>query len=278
VAVASYTDASAVAAILRLRPDTQLASAVAAGAESISLSDVSLPGGLTMWQGMSLALDQFNPALRETVTITGAITGSGPYTVPTTALQYAHGASAPVKEVSDLADVVGAASRMVDDVCQTAPGAFAQQTWTETVDGQSQTDGSLLVQVSGRNVQSVTSLAWAYGAGQDQNPVDTSAVEIHDYQLIADPSALVTTSGLVSTIPLDPSLKRVQVTVTYVAGYSPIPDDLQMATRILAARLRAAGETGFSDVVGDSAMGTQTFRRGVPADVRAMLRPWMRWS
>lgn len=275
----NYTDAATVAAALRLQPDTTLSAGAAVGATQISVQADTIAGGMQLYPGMALALDQFNPGLREVATIGAPVTGTGPYVVPlAAALVNGHGVGAPVKEVSAIDEVVAAASRMVDDATFSAAGAFAQQSWTETRIGQARTDGSLFVEVSGRGVTAVTAFSWTYYPGGAALVVDPAAVRFDDYALVALPNAIINSDGVVSTLPLDPANKEVQVTVTYTAGYAPLPADLARVATVLAARLFKEGDTGFSDVVGSTELGVVSYKKGMPGDLAVMLKPWRRWS
>lgn|GEM_PF-3537357 len=276
--IADYTDAATVAAALRLPPDTSLAVQAQAGAAQIVLMAMTAAGGVPFYPGMSLALDQYNPGAREVVQITGPATGTGPYTVPVTALANTHPTGAPVKECSAIQDVVAAASRMVDDTTFCVPGAYAQQAWTETVEGQATVDGRLAARVSGRNVTAVSALSWVLNPQDAAQVADLTAINWDDYTITLWPSASRTANGEPLAPPPDPAQKRVLVTVSYTAGYSPLPPDLARAATVLAARMFKEGDSGFSDTVGNLVDGTLTFKKGIPNDVALILRPWRRWS
>lgn len=278
MAIANYTDAATVAAALRLAPDTTLAAAVVQGATSLSLTANQTAAGVSLYPGMSLALDQFNPGAREVVQITGPVTGAGPYTVPIAATAGAHGLGAPVKECSAIEDVVAAASRLVDDATYTAAGAYAQQDWTETVEGQSLADGRIFARVTGRGISAVTAFSWQVYPDDTAQQVSLSALRWDDYEVWALPSGLVLATGEPSTLPAAAYLKHLLVTISYAAGYSPLPADLARAATVLAARMFKEGDTGFSDTIGDPALGVLTYKKGIPGDIAAILRPWRRWT
>lgn len=276
--IASYTDAATVAAALRILPDTALAAAVLPGATSLSLNANQTTRGIPLYPGMYLALDQFNPGAREVVQITAAVTGTGPYTVPVTATTYAHGSGAPATECSAIQDVVGAASRLVDDATFSAAGAFAQQAWSETVNGQVTADGRIFCQVSGRGVSAFSAFSWQVLPTDTAQVVPTSSLRWDDYQVWALPNGVALATGEPAYLPINAAEKALIVTVAYTAGYSPLPDDLARAATVLAARLFKEGESGFSDTVGDPQLGVLTYKKGIPADIAAILKPWRRWS
>lgn len=270
-----YLDAATVVAALREAPDTTLAASATVGATNLSLQSNLTADQTPIYPGMSLALDQYVAGLRETVTVTGAVTGTGPFTVPVSTLAYAHVAGVPVKECSRFLDVIGAASRLVDDFCYTAAGAFAQQSWTETVMGQMQTDGRLYARVSGRNATAVSSFAWATDDGSS-GTVAPSNLRLDDYHVWALPLTATTSNPSTDGLPDGPHWKNVTVTITYTAGYSPIPDDLARSAAIIAARLYKESEAGFADVTGSAETGVLEYRKAIPVHVRAMLTPWRR--
>lgn len=263
--MADYTDAAAVAADLDLAPDTQLAAPVAAGATTLSVASTTLAGGRTLYVGMSLALDQFNPAVREVVQVTGAATGGGPYTVPVTPVANAHPAGAPVRECSTLVPVVTAACRLVDDLCRQPPQAFGPgpQTLTETVEGFPLPDGSVRLLASGRNLQSIQSATWVVDPATDQ-PQPVTSFRLDDY--------VVTVYG----VALFPVFKRALFTLTYTYGFAPIPADITRAGTVLAARLWKERESGYADVVGTAETGILQYKRGVPKEVELLLARWKR--
>lgn len=277
--IALYTDAARVAASLRLVPDTTLVAVCVAGAGTISVASVTSAGGVALYPGMSLALDQYNPGLREVVQINGQVTGTGPYTVPITPTLYAHGQGAPVKEVSAIGDVIGAASRMVDDATFTVAGAFAQQSWTETVEGQATTDGRIFALVSGRGVSAVSSFTWQGSPTDAAITIQAPSITWDDYRIYGWPGgAPVTSTGSWAGTTPYPHYKSLYVTVSYTAGYSPIPDDLARSATVLAARLFKEGDTGFSDVLANQDLGILQYKKGIPRDVEVLLRPWKRWT
>lgn len=273
----TYTDASSVAAILQLAPDTTLSAAIAVGATTLTLASATTATGISLYPGMLLALDFYNPAVRESVTITGPISGTGPYTVPISATAQAHSAGAPIKEVSALQEVVEPASRMIDDATFSAPGAFAEQTWTETTRGQGTPDGWLFFEVSGRGIQNISAVQWQSAPNGPIITLDPTRCIYDDYRVWAYPASGGTTAGYNGFTP-SPYDKQVIVTVTYTAGYNPVPADLGRAATVLAARLYKEGQTGFSDVLGNADMGLLQFKKGIPSDVAVMLKPWRRWS
>lgn len=276
-----YTDAATVAAALRMSPDTSLSLACAAGATALTVESNMTPDQTPLYVGMSLTLDQYNPTLRETVTVAGVVTGTGPYTVPVSATANAHVQGAPVKETSRLADVIGAASALVDAFCWQEAGAFASQAWTETMRGQVQDDGRLYCAVTGRIISAVTAYAWKTDNG-DSGTVDPSLLIWDDYQLWALPLSEAgtgpTTAQLASTLPASPSLKNVLVTVSYTAGYATIPADIARSAAIVAARLYKENDAGFSDITGSATTGTFQYSKAVPKHVEVMLLPRRRWA
>ncbi|QQE80928.1 hypothetical protein [Alicyclobacillus sp. SO9] len=274
---AAYTGAAAIAAALRLQPDTTLSSAASSTTQTIEIAANQVASGNGLYPGMYLALDYFNPAVAETVQITGAITGTGPYTVPVTALVNDHVVGAPVKEVSAIESVADAGSRLWDDACFTEPGAFAYQTVTETARGIAMTNGNILIQVKGRNVTSVSSLTWQYGPGDTAFTVEPSQCEFDDYQITAWGPSTTSTPGFNGSVPA-PYAKHLIVNVTYTSGYNPLPADIVRASTVLAARLFKEGDTGFSDVTANAELGMLQFKKGIPTDVAIMAKRWRRWT
>ncbi len=64
---------------------------------------------------------------------------------------------------------------------------------------------------------------------------------------------------------------RLRVQVTYVGGYSPLPDDIVHAAIVLTARTFKAKDAGFSDVVGSDALGTLIYSKIMPREIQALV-------
>lgn len=258
-----YTDAAAIAASLRLAPDTTLSVLANAGDQSITLESTQNASGNALYPGMSLALDYYLGQGREVVTIDSV---AGLTINLTSPLRFIHRIGSPVKEVSAINNAVGAGSRLVDDACSTAPGAFALQSYTETLLGNVDSKGRVFVGVTGRNVTLVSSFSW------QESPLDTPIVvpvnqlTFDDYQMYAWDSA-----------PRR-AVKNLLVNVSYSAGFDPLPDDIVSAATVGGARLFKSGEAGFSDVIGNSDLGILSYKKVLPPDILLMLKHWKRWS
>jgi hypothetical protein len=70
----------------------------------------------------------------------------------------------------------------------------------------------------------------------------------------------------------------VYVSVTYKGGFNPLPDDIVLATTVMAARMYKERQSGYSDVIATDADGTAQYRRAMPADVYALIQEWKRWT
>lgn len=247
-----YTSEAMMAAALNLPPDFTITTATVAGANTLQIS------GGTIYPGQTLAIDYFATTTREVATIQSI---NGTAITLTTNLLNPHPQGAAVKEVTSMTDVVPAASRMWDDICQ-AWNTFDQESVTETRSGVIDKDGFLIVTVSKPTIQSVSALSFVRYPGDTPTTIDTSLIDFERYFIRGNASILPT---------------KITVTMTYVGGYNPIPGDIQRATTILACRLWKEKDSGFSDVIGNSELGLLQYKKGVPNDVEMIAKHYRRW-
>lgn len=163
--------------------------------------------------------------------------------------------------------LVSSASKIVDNFCE-HPLSFNQETVTEIVRARVDNDGNLVAAIGKPKLVSVSALAYRTNPSNSV-ALDVALIEIDGFCLRHMGGNL----GFVRNKPL-------KATVTYVGGYSPLPQDLVHATIVLAARIFKAKDAGFADVVGVAELGTLQYSKVMPREIQKALQnlkrvaPW----
>jgi hypothetical protein len=215
------------------------------------------------WQiGMFLLLDASNSTIDEQVTIT-SISGLN---VGITALVNSHTVNAPLVNITQLAEFIGPASRWFDGVTNTLAG-FGYESVTEVKMARINNDGYITVPLS-KPLVLLANVTSATFQPTPLDPVDT----------------LVLTQGWIvenfylDVIPTNTyAVLKGLATITYMGGYSPMPLDITQAVTVMAARFYKEKDSGYSDVVGSAEMGTFSYKKAMPLDVKVIVDTYTRW-
>lgn len=258
---ALYTDLASVVRALAFQSPETLGTAATAGTTSITLN-VAPPSD---WQvGSTLVVDANNPTLAETVTIEAAPSGTA---VTISALVNNHAAGAPVINGTIANDYVTAASRWFDSQTYVRSG-FAYEPVTDTKEAYIDRDGYVEVPLSKPKVvmSDVTSVTFQATPMSEVLTLDLTKGWILDnyFLKIAPENYIPTRNGL--------------ITVTYSGGYNPVPDNIQWAVTNMAARFYKERDSGYSDVIGSADTGIFQYKKAMPADVKAVVLSYMRWT
>jgi hypothetical protein len=260
-----YTDAATVAAALNMNPEATLSGPVVAGANTLTVSAVP-----STWAvGMYLALDYFNPGTREVVQINGVPSGAN---VPITPTLNDHVSGAPIAECSGIQDAIASACAAIDDFCyMRVQGAFAEQMLTESITAYIDNDGWLVIPCSLPKPQVNSIAALSY----QPTPVDPVTTFSLPPQAWVENTYLLRVGGS-NMSPVQG--REVMATLTYTGGYSPLPSDIARAALALAARFYKEKDSGFSDTIGSADLGTLTYKKDIPSDIKMMLRHHVRYA
>jgi len=253
-----YTDVSRVVRALGMQSPENLTAIATVGAITITLNKVGPD-----WQvGMNLIIDANNPTSFETVTIT-AING---LVLSITALVNSHVINAPVINITQLNDFIAPASRWFDSVCNT-PAGFGYESVTETKEAVINSNGYISVPLSKPTVV----IADISSAMFQQTPMDTVDAMILSQGWIID-------DFFFDVMPSNNyTVKRGMMTVTYMGGFNPIPQDIVQAVTVMAARFYKEKDSGYSDVIGTVDGGIMTYKKAMPSDVNAVVTAYTRW-
>ena len=258
---ALYTDVGKVAQALAFQSPETLNSNVSALGTSIVLSQAP-PSD---WQvGTQLLVDANNSSLREVVTMTAPPNGS---TITVTALTNNHVAGVPIINISVLSTYVSAASRWFDSLTYT-PAGFAYEEITETKDAWFDNNGFIVIPLSKPVVKlsDITSATYQYNPVISADNLDLTKAWVIDNYILKAASAIYYANRIGIS------------TVTYLGGYSTIPDDIVLAVTMLAARLYKERDSGYSDTVGSAELGVFQYKRAIPADILAIVQKYRRWT
>jgi len=190
--------------------------AVSVGATSLTYTKTYGPAPIS---GDVLVLDV--GTLQETVTINGAVTGTGPYTCPVTATAFAHGAKT-------LATTIQLQLAYYENQ------PLAQ--WTAVFSGDGHTPPSNYFMWP-RNPKNAGSSADAT-AWRPWNSIDIAHIPV------------AATSFLPSTLP-----GYLMASLTAFWGWPVVPDDIKNMTLKIAARAWRARSTGWTTVIGSPELG-----------------------
>lgn len=258
----NYCNESQVASALGMNPTGNLTNAVTAGSITIVIT------GATCYPGQRLALDYFQDDTVGEVVFIASVAGTT-YTLVNPTLN-AHVQGAPIVEVTAITKTLASASRMIDDMTYYTGVGFNQETRTESVKGYIQADGNILIPAKKPIIQSVTSLSIQNTPLDAPVSVPVANLDIDGYNI---------TAYAQNTSYVPPLMARqVKVSLTYVGGFNPLPDDIVRCAVVLAARFFKEKDSGFSDAIGNSDLGIMQYKKGAPAEVMAMLKNYIRFT
>lgn len=257
----NYCNEAQVASALGINPTDTLGSAVLAGATTI---DITTNG--TYYPGQRLAIDYFQDDTVGEVVFIKSISGTTYTLVNPVANDHVQGA--PIVEVTAITKVLASASRSVDDLTYYSNVGFNQETITENIRGFVRNDGSILIPAKKPIVQSVSSLTLQNTPMDTPVSVPVGNLDINGYNVTA---YLLNTSFA----PCSGS-REVKVALSYVGGFTTIPDDIVRSAIVLAARFYKEKDSGFSDVIGNADLGIMQYKKSAPAEVMAMLKNYIR--
>lgn len=259
---ALYTSLGQVVEALAFQSPETLLNAAISSATSITLNQ-SPPSD---WQvGSTLVVDGNNPSLRETVTITAPPNGA---TITVSALTNNHVAGAPVVNGTVANLYVSAASRWFDSQTYVHSG-FAYESVTDTKDGYFNPQTGIITVSLTKPLVSLSDVTNATFQGSIWDSVDTldlSHARIRD-DYILEVGASVNYAD-----------RRGVASVSYKGGYQTIPDDIQLACTMMAARFYKERDSGYADVVGSAETGIFQYKKAAPADVMAIVETYRRWT
>lgn len=272
----NYTDTGKVATALAVQSPEILSSVANVGDTQITVSTLLNKGAIPQygdlpplmpndWQvGSRLILDATNDGLYEVVTITGLIQGN---TVPISALQYTHSVGATVMNGTQIERYIGAASRWFDTQTHNKFG-FGYEPITETKEAYINNNGNVVVPLS----KPIVKLA-------DVQSISFQGGLIYGFDTLSLQYARIRDSYFLEVVPQrNYVVKSGMATITYSGGYNPIPDDIVLATTVMAARFYKERDSGYSDAIGNSDLGLITYKKSCPADIKMTISNYKRWT
>ena len=165
-----------------------------------------------------------------------------------------------------LSALITQASRAIDRYCAGVAASdnyFARASLTDVfLFGLVSSDGRLLCCPMKPVVESVSALAYRAAPHDAWHELDAADVEINGY--------LVSAYGILS------SVKRVQVKMSFIGGFDPLPDDLVNTATLLSVRFYREVKSGLGDSIGVAELGTLTYTKAFPVRVIEMLKPYKR--
>lgn len=256
----NYCNEAQVAAALNMNPTSSLSAPANAGTNVLNVQ------GGTWYPGQRVAIDHFQDDAVAEVALIQSVSGN--QLTLSANLANNHVLGAPVVEVTAINKVLASASRMVDSITYYENVGFNQETLTETSIGYVQSDGSIYFTAKKPTVQSISSITVKNTAIDTPVSISTGNWDIDGYTV----NAYVQNSEYVP-----PMLsKQVCVTMNYTGGYSSLPDAIVRAAVVFAARFFKEKDSGFSDMIGNTDLGIMQYKKGVPAEVQALIKPYIR--
>jgi hypothetical protein len=172
-----------------------------------------------------------------------------------------------------IAEAITAASRAIDrevtgDNTTDSDNYFMQETKTLVATGPAliNREGDLYVWMRKPVIQTVTALR--YRKRGDQDWIDA-------------PINKITTAGYFATywngaLAMGPVMCQASYTGGFSSTPAGLPNDLQRAAAILAARYFKEGKTGLGDVIGVAELGTVQYTKAIPLEVLRIISPYTR--
>lgn len=174
--------------------------------------------------------------------------------------------SAETTDDSLLASLITQASRAIDRHCAgftDSDDYFIRETVTDDVlTGMASADGKLYCWPRKPKVESVSALEYRFDPRDAWVSLMAAYAEVEGYA--------------VSIWGVPGGRGRAQVKISYVGGFTPLPDDLVNAAVLLAVRFYKEVKSGLTDSIGVAELGTLQYTKALPARVVEMLRPYKR--
>lgn len=198
------------------------------------------------------------------------------YTSVTRLKQELHIVSGSSADEALLALCVSSASRAWDRMCTGAPEAvnyfMTEDVAGEVLEGQANYLGDCIICCPHKViVNSVASFSYQQRIIDSVYTVDPSRIEIAGYTVKAYPS------GMAIDFP-----GKCRVTISYNGGITSgssvtsLPEDMQEAVTILAARFYREAETGLGDQIGVAELTTMVYTKAIPVRVQELLQYYKR--
>lgn len=273
----NYTDTGKVATALAVQAPEILSSSASAGDTQIAVSTLLNNNTIPQygdspqlmpndWQvGTRLIIDANNADTYEVCTITGQLEGN---TVKITALRYAHARGTTIMNGTQIERYVPAASRWMDTQTFYKDYGLSYEEVTEEKEGYINNNGILVVPLSKPvvKISDVQNITFKYSLVLPSDTLNLQYARIrNNYFLEIMPNQVY-------------NVRNGMATITYSGGYNPIPDDIIMATTVMAARFYKERDSGYSDAVGSSDLGIITYKKACPSDVKAVIQRYRRWT
>lgn len=173
-----------------------------------------------------------------------------------------------------IAAAITAASRAIDrmvtgDSSHASDNYFQTGTLTdEIIKAQVNKDGDIIAFLHKPACSQPTALAYQfrYNPALPWQAINPNLVTVENY------AATVWTG----TLRQGPIMVKITYSGGLGAAVANLPEDLQRAAAILAARYYKEGKTGLADVMGIAELGTNTYTKAVPLEVLQILSPYTR--
>lgn len=166
-----------------------------------------------------------------------------------------------------LATLITQASRAIDRYCAGFTNSddyfIREAIANEQLLGNVAWDGSLYCWPCKPRVENVTAISYRFYPDGQWIAINTERVAVDGYTVIAWRVA-----------PL--GYGKVQVRISYVGGFDPLPADLENATVLLSVRFYKEIKSGLTDSIGVAELGMLQYTKAFPARVIEMLRPYKR--
>lgn len=157
------------------------------------------------------------------------------------------------------------ASRTIDRYCAGRLGCddyFVQETLTDVcLPGRIAPSGRLYCWPCKPIVTSLNALAYRWSPREDWTMLEPGYADINGYTIQYD--------GI-------NGCGNAQVKISFIGGFSTLPDDLVEATILLSLRSYKESSTGFADSIGVAELGTLTYTKALPAKLIEILKPYKR--
>lgn len=165
-----------------------------------------------------------------------------------------------------LAVLITQASRAIDRYCAGVVGSdnyFARETlMDEPLPGVVSADGKLYCWPRKPIVESVNALAYRFDPREPWISLAAEYAEIDGYT--------------VSIWGVPGGRGTARVKISFIGGFSPLPDDLVNAAVLLTVRFYKEIKSGLTDSIGVAELGTLQYTKAMPVRVVEMLRHYKR--
>lgn len=161
-----------------------------------------------------------------------------------------------------LTELITQASRTIDRYCGGSDNYFVRETLSNvTVRGYVSADGILCCWPPKPIVESVSYLAYRFSAHESWHELDPAKADVL--------KASVSWNGVSGQ-------GKVQVNISFIGGFSSLPDDLVNAATLLSVRFYKEVKSGLTDSIGVAELGMLQYTKALPERVQVMLKPYKR--